>query len=166
VFDGDNLAGFTTAGASQRYQNLSCEADAIAVGHTDLWAQHLSTYGTVYTDYVFVIDALLKDNQRSSIQSRPDIVVTRPGGSLLVNNDAVSFEYQGYPELQSGVTYLQFLLYIPKSGGYQASGTYSTLLASGDNWVVARKSSAVAVPGLTRGTLGASIGNWLTSCKK
>ena len=166
VNDGDNLAGFTKIGALQLYQNLACKADVVAVGHTNLSARHLSAWGTVYTDYVFVIDALLKDNQKSSIRSKPDIVVTRPGGSLLVNNDPVTFEFHGFPELNSTTTYLQFLKYIPESSAYQVLDPYSTLLASGSDWVVARRSSAVALPGLMRGVLEVSISNWLTSCKQ
>jgi len=166
VSDAENLAGFTTAAALQQYQKLACQADAVALGHTSLWAHHLSDFGTAYTDYAFVIDTLLKDNQKSSIRSKPDIVVTRPGGSLTVNNDLVTFEFQGFPNLQSGITYLQFLQYIPETFAYQAVDAFSTLVAIGNNWVVARRSSAVAVPGLTRGVLEASVGNWLTFCKK
>ena len=166
VSDGDNLAGFTKEGAVKLYQKLACQADVVAIGHISLSARHLSAWGTVYTDYVFAIDNLLKDNQNSSIRSKPDVIVTRPGGSLLVNNDPVIFEFQGFPELQSGTTYLQFLKYIPESSAYQARDSYSTLLGTGSDWVVARKASAVSLPGLTRGVLEESVGNWLTSCNK
>ena len=166
VNDSDNLSGFTKAGALKLYQNLACQADVFAIGHTSLSARHLSAWGTVYTDYIFAIDNLLKDNQGSSIRAKPGIIVTRPGGSLMVNNDPVIFDFQGFPELQSGNTYLQFLKYISESSAYQALDSYSTLLGTGSDWVVARRASAVSLPDLTRGVLEESVGNWLTSCKK
>ena len=166
VSDAENLAGFTSVGAVQRYQKLACQADAVIMGHTTLSAAHLSDFGTVYTDYVFVIDALLKDNRKSSLGSKPEVVVTRPGGSLQVSGDPVTFEYEGYPGLQSGITYLLFLQYIPATSAYQALDPFSTLVARGTNWLVARRSSAVPISGLTRGVLEASVGNWLTSCSK
>jgi hypothetical protein len=151
----------------QVYQRQACQADAILVGHTSSWAYHLSAFGTgVYGDYVFVIDSLLKDNKASPIRSKPDIVVTRPGGSLSLAEGPVTLELAAFPQLQSGLTYLQFLRYIPQSSAYQALDPLSTLVANGNNWGIARKSfSRLAVPGFTRGALEPTIGNWLTSCK-
>lgn len=166
VNDADNLSGFTKAGASALYRKLTCQSDVIALGYTTASASHLSAWGVVYTDYNFVIKALLKDNQKVPISSKRSIVVTRPGGSLLTQNNPVTFEFQGFSELQPSATYLQFLKYIPESSAYQTLDAYSTLATMGSDWVVARKSSAVVLPELPIGTLEASIEKWLTSCIK
>jgi hypothetical protein len=56
---------------------------------------------------------------------------------------------------------------IPESSAYEALDPNSTLVATGNNWVIARKLfSALTVPEFTRGVLEASIANWLTSCKQ
>lgn len=151
----------------QLYRKQACQADAIVVGHTTSSAYHLSAFGTgIYGDYVFVIDMLLKDNGASSIRSKPDIVVTRPGGSLSLSEGPVNLEMRGFPRLQVGVTYLQFLRYVPQSSSYQAFDPFSTLVGNGNNWMIARKAfSGLVVPGFTRGALEPMIGNWLTSCK-
>lgn len=165
VYDADNIAELTATGAEQLYRKLACQADSIVIGHTRLSASHLSAFGTVYTDYILVIQHLLKDNSKSPIRSAGETIVTRPGGSLLVNDDPVSFDYQGFPALQSDITYLQFLQYIPESSAYQAVNSYSTLSARGNDWVVERQPSGVALPGLPRGVLEKSLKVWLTSCQ-
>lgn len=162
-----NLAGFNKVSLLQLYQRNTCQADAIAIGHTDVWAHHLSASGTaVYADYAFVIDTLLKDNPTSSIQSRPVIVLTRPGGSLVLPEGPVTFDFQAFPHLQTGITYLQFLRYIPESSSYQALNSFSTLVATGHIWAIARKAfSGLVFPEFTRGAFEGSISNWLTSCR-
>jgi hypothetical protein len=131
-------------------------------------AYHLSAYGTaVYGDYDFVIGTLLKDNRISSIRSKPAIVVTRPGGSLTLPGGYVNNEFEQFPRFQSDALYLLFLRYIPESSAYEALDPNSTLVAAGNNWVIARKAfSGLTVPEFTRGVLEASIANWLTSCKQ
>jgi hypothetical protein len=157
----------TTTVLLRLYPKQACQADAIVVGHTSSSAYHLSASGmAIYGDYIFVIDTVLKDNQASSIRLKPDIVVTRPGGSLTLADGPVRLELPAFPLLQSGVTYLQFLRYIAQSSAYQALDPFSTLLADANNWAIARKAfSRLAVQGFTRGSLEAMIGNWLTSCK-
>jgi hypothetical protein len=166
VHDSENIRAFTPTGAVNRYQSLTCAADAVVVGHIGSKAHHLSEFGAVYTDYIFNIDTVLKDNRQLSLLSKTAVVVTRPGGALTVNNDAVSFEYDGFPALVGGGAYVQFLQFIPGTLSYQALDSFSTLMASGRDWVLPRKASAVAVVGLTRGVLEAAVGKWQGSCAK
>lgn len=164
----DDVGGMSSIAALLKlYQKIACQADAIAVGHTSLWAAHLSASRTaVYSDYVFVIDALLKDNKTFPIRSRPDIVVTRPGGLLSLPEGPVKFDFQSFPGLRAGATYLQFLRYVPESSAYHPYDSFSTLIATGSNWAIARKAlSAWVIPGFTRGALESSIGEWLKSCQ-
>jgi len=149
------------------YQKQACQADAIAVGHITASAYHLSASGaTIYGDHIFVVDALLKDNQSSSIRQRPDIIVTRPGGSLVLPEGPVNVDPESFPRFQPDTTHLIFLKYIAETSAYQAIDSFSTLIARGNNWVIAAKPySNLALPGFTRGALEATISSWLTSCK-
>jgi len=162
-----NVAGLNNNALLRLYQKRACQADAIVIGHAVSWVHHLSASGTaVYGDYDFAIAAVLKDNQAHSVLLRPGIIVTRPGGSITLAGGPVNFQFEGFPHLQSGITYLQFLKYIPASSGYYAVDPFSTLMASGNNWLITRKAfSRFVVPGFTIGALEASIGQWLTSCK-
>ena len=164
VYDAENLAGFTSAGAVLKYRKLACQADGVVIGHTNRSVSHLSAYGSVYTDYELVVDTWLKTAPKSQTSPGPAIVVTRPGGSLVVANDPVSFEYEGFPELKAGATYLQFVQYIPTSQAYQAIDPFSTLISMGNDWVVARGSSSIPVSGLSRGVLETELRTWLKTC--
>ncbi|MBC8165067.1 MAG: hypothetical protein H7Y20_04240 [Bryobacteraceae bacterium] len=165
VNDAENLGGLTPAFARETYSKLTCKADAVVIGQTQQSVSHISDWGTVYTDYVFAITAILKDNARSLIRQKATLILTRPGGSAMLGGDPVSSSYRGFPELKQGAIYLQFLHYIPESSAYETYDAYSTLIATGQEWVVARQGSAVALPGLNRGVLETTINEWLRSCR-
>jgi len=114
----------------------------------------------VYSDYIFAVDEIFLNNL-----PKPEIVLTRPGGALLVNGDSVSFRFENSPELKPGQQYLQFLRLIPQSSAYGALDSFSTLRRNGDSWVLVRASSAVTVPGLTYQNLEATLKDWRNSCK-
>jgi hypothetical protein len=149
------------------YQRQACAADAIVVGHITSSLYHLSAAGTaVYGDYIVVIDSLLKDNRATSIRPKADMVVTRPGGTLLLPEGPINFDRQGFPRLELGTMYLQFLRYIPQSGAYEAINEWSTLIAKEANWLIARKRfDRLVLPGFTRGGLEDAISKWMQACK-
>jgi hypothetical protein len=148
------------------YQRLSCDADVIATGHTDAWSHHLSdSGGAIYGDYVFIIDTLLKDNNTSSLSSHADIVVTRPGGSLSLQQGPVSYEDQSVPLLHSGAQYLVFLHYLKESDSYEPFDYSSTLSLKYRQWFIYRKAfSGRIISGLEQGPFEKLITNALTSC--
>lgn len=75
----------------QVYERETWQADAIVTGQATASASHLSSYATsIYSDYIFVIGNVLKDNAASPIGSRPDMVVTRPGGELTLPDGPVT----------------------------------------------------------------------------
>lgn len=164
VSDSDNIAGFTADGAQRFYKKRACAADAIVIGHSSASASHLSTFGSVYTDNVLSIDAVLLDNQSSSIAKASTIVVTRPGGSVVVNGDPVSFRYRSSPELKSTDTYLQFLQYIPASSAFIDLDAYSTLKRDHDSLLLFRNGSNIAVTGLTFSGIKSTISGWRNNC--
>lgn len=64
--DAHRVSGFTATGAEELYRKLACVADSIAAGHITASVSHVSTFGMVYTDYVFAVDNLFWTEERSS----------------------------------------------------------------------------------------------------
>lgn len=161
------LAGLTDAALLDIHKQRACLADAVAIGRPVAESSHLSAYGTtVYTDYVFVVDTLLKDNAKAAIRGRSYIVVTRPGGSIDLADGPVKYESQEYPKLRPDGATLQFLRFIPESGSYHAIDGLSTFVATPDGWSIARAAAAArTLPEFKRGALEAVIQNWLKSCE-
>jgi hypothetical protein len=149
----------------QQYQVRACVADAIAVGHVTEWKAHLSSRATaIYSDYVFVIDALLKDNLASSIQLQPAIVVSRPGGAITLEDGPIRLEDKAYPALLPSTKYLLFLRYIPGTSGYAPVDSFSTFAATEAGWDIAGP-KVVPRTAFTHDELETTIHNWLASCK-
>jgi hypothetical protein len=151
----------------ENFEKQACRADAIVIGYpSGSSAYHLSAGGTtVYGDHIFVLQEVLKDNPAAPIGSRKAIVVTRPGGALVISGDPVHVSSGVFPALQAGKSYLLFLRYIPQSGAYHAIDSFSTLSLNQDNWVLYRNGfGGVPVPGLTRGGVADTVGSWVQSC--
>ena len=167
VHDADSLKDITNSGAEAIYEKLSCNADLVVLGKVMANTSHLSFWGTVYTDYLFHVESIwrakpLNTNPPSLNQQ---IIITKPGGALLVNGDPVSFEFEGFPELKPGITYIQFVKLIPESLAYQSINEYSTLEANGEDWSLIRGSSRIKIPRLNQDGIRVSVSNWTKSCK-
>ncbi len=154
------------------YQRLVCsaEVDLIAIGHPIQQLSHLTPSNkSVYTDYDFVVDQVVKNNAAAPLSLQEHIVVTRLGGVVNVTTAfgpaTIEMNMGFYPPLETGTTYLMFLGYVRASGGYQTGGMNGTLVAVGGQWMMARKAfSKMVVPGLSRDILPSNIGTWLASC--
>lgn len=145
-----------------------CSADAVVIGHTILEKAHLSAYRTaVYTDYLFVVDSVLKDNVRSPIRAQAQLVVTRVGGSIVLPNGPVKYEPEEFAGLQTTDVYLQFLRFIPETGSYHAIDGFSSFSLKGNRWAMTRRSAAARVlPEFNRGSFEKVITAWAASpCK-
>ena len=151
----------------EMYKRDTCQADAIVVGHATASASHLSaSAASIYSDYIFVIDGVLKDNTASPIASKRAIVVTRPGGELTLPDGHVSVVELDFPYLETGVTYVEFLKYVPQSTGYQAIGPSSTLRNDNGNLTIARQAfSNIVLPEFTMSGIGPAVASWLALCK-
>jgi hypothetical protein len=149
------------------YQKYICQADAIVTGHATASASHLSASTiSIYSDYIFVIANVLKDNPASPIASKRDIVVTRPGGELTLPDGHVTLEDQDFPHLETDVTYVDFLKYVPQSTGYRPIGLFSTLRNNNGNLTIARQGfSNIALPGFTMAGIGPTVTSGLALCK-
>ena len=152
----------------QQYSKQACRADAILIGHATSFAYHLSSSGTgIYGDYLFAIENIVKDNPTASLRSIAEVVVTRPGGMLTLADGPITLDMKAFPRLQPNDTYLMFLRHIPQSSAYQALDVSSTLVASGNRWMLARQAfSELSLPELTRGVFETTItSGWLPACK-
>ncbi len=158
----------TRAQMIELYRKMSCSADAIVFGHTDVWMHHLTASRTnIHTDYDFTVEGVIKNNGASPLDAGKRIVLTRLGGLMQLGTGTmktVDLQVDMYPHLQANTSYLIFLSYIPASGGYAAYGPNATFVGN-SQWTIARKSLAgVVLPELSRGVLENSITNWLRSC--
>ena len=152
----------------QKYAKQACRADAIVVGHPTSSAFHLSSAGTgIYGDYIFSVETIVKDNAATALRQTPQIIVTRPGGSLTLSDGPVTLDLKAFPRLESNLTYLMFLRYLPQTSAYSTIDSLSTLVANDTRWMVARKAfSGILLPELLRGSFEATVTtSWLTNCK-
>jgi hypothetical protein len=127
------------------YQDLTCHAEAVLTGKVSGSMAHLSASGgAIYSDYVFAVESVLKENPRAAIRPGAHIVVTRPGGSLPVTGGSVRYDNQAFLPLQSGGNYLLFLHQIGKTGAYEPASVeahgsvFSTLQLSDSQWKIYR----------------------------
>lgn len=162
-----NVMGYTDTILLDLYKRYSCLADAVVIGHAGPSVPHLSSYGTtVYSDYIITADLILKDNVRSPIKVKSTIVVTRPGGTLVLGSGPVKYISQGFPNLMPGRSYLQFLRYISESRSYNAIDESATLESREGTWQIIRGAlTNRTVPiDFKNGIFESSIARWLIGC--
>jgi len=118
----DNLPAYPNVAL----RRLACGADAIIVA-IPVKAETAITSGGdfLFTDSLFHVDSVTK----GALEPGNDIVVTRPGGQLSLNGHSVRTEVSGFPQFQTGRSYLLFLKYLPDSKSYQAFRVGSFTLA-------------------------------------
>jgi hypothetical protein len=160
----DNIDTRTLATA---FQKKTCKADAILIGRSDSAAYHLSeTQTSVYGDYSFVIDDILKSNSSSLLVVSQKIVVTRPGGSISLFEGPVNVRFDAYPQFKPNMSYLLFLRYLPQSKSYEMIDSSSTLEQTNVSWQIATKSlPSVNSADLSRDKFISSIQKWLGNCR-
>jgi hypothetical protein len=152
----------------QLYPQNACKADVIASGHVNLAASNLSAYGTtVYTDYDFAIDRLLKKQSRVACQIRSRHSGDQARWLCHSAGGPREFQLAGTPATPAGIDVpavsclhpRQFLLPCRRfilnlnSGREQLDDCPSGFFCHDP-------------PRFGRRTLEAAIGSWLTSCGK
>lgn len=101
--------------------NLASKADAVVIGTVTNKSSQLTENGAfVFTDYDLTIEEVLKENGTDSIQSHSSIVMTRPGGRILLEGRIVTARDRAFKPLAIGGRYLLFLKYLPTTGAYYA----------------------------------------------
>ncbi|HKS29217.1 MAG TPA: hypothetical protein VJS44_15420 [Pyrinomonadaceae bacterium] len=101
--------------------NLASTADAVVIGTVANKSSQLTENGAfVFTDYDVAVEEVLKENGSNNIQSQSSIVVTRPGGRILLEGRIVTARDRTFKPFAVGGRYLLFLKYIPTTGAYHA----------------------------------------------
>ena len=168
IITNDPVQPGTPVQVIESYKKLACLADSIAIGHPNTWLYHLTESGaSIYTDYDFVVETVLKDNRTSPLAAH--VVLTRPGGSLKLGTgqlQTINAKPEIFPPLQTTMRYMLFLKYVPASGGYEAYGGNATLVASAGRWNVVRKAlSNIALPEFALTVMEQNVLAWVSSCE-
>jgi hypothetical protein len=116
-------------------------------GKVDASKAHLSASGSsLYSDYDFEINSVLKNDPHSPLEPTFHIVLTRPGGKIPVTGGFIQYLNQMFLPPGLDKTYLLFLNQVPAPGTYQPASVgskgqvFSTLelQPSGTQWRVHR----------------------------
>lgn len=115
------------------FQRLTCNSDAVVVGKvTNKNSQLSEDKKSVFTDYEFVIEKVIKDSSPLKLQNTNAITVTRSGGVVLLNNQLVRVFDKSYKLLEIGNKYLLFLDFIKESDSFKASDVRGTFDIDGE----------------------------------
>ncbi len=98
----------------------ACVADAIVLGIVADQSPHLTKEETfIFTDYTISVGEVFKENPAAVIEPGGSIIVTRPGGTLILDGRSVKANDEDYPLLRLARRYLLFLQFIPQTGAYR-----------------------------------------------
>src|SRR5437016_12760510 len=101
----------------QELSMFASNSDLVVLAKADSETTH-TTKDFLYTDWNFVVEEVLKDNPKASVQPGTTILVTRPGGKLVINKRMVYANCADFREFYSGQEYLLYLRYVPETGAY------------------------------------------------
>jgi hypothetical protein len=112
--------------------NRACESDLIVVGITGKSTSHATAdQGYIYTDWKFTVENVLKNNSKAPAKQGSQIVVTRPGGTLLINGRTVSAKREDFRNFGEGEELLLYLRFVPQTGAYLMSGPTGFVFGNG-----------------------------------
>jgi hypothetical protein len=102
---------------------MACTADAVIRGNVLDEVSNLTDDETfVLTDATISVEEILKDNALAPIPRGSTVIVTRPGGTIMLGGHKLTARYAEFKEFRIGGQYLLFLKYFPKTGAFVASG--------------------------------------------
>jgi hypothetical protein len=141
--------------SEQFITNLTCEADAVVFGTVVNKEGHMTDDQTfAYTQYEFLPQEIVKDNAASPIQLEKPIIVTRPGGLLLIDDQLISVNDESFEQLNPNSQYLLFLRFVPEANGYVASNPQGDFVLQDKNFKsISRRGTPVERDGLSSSEL-------------
>jgi hypothetical protein len=120
---------------SEFFKGLSCSSDAIVVGSVKSKSSHLTEDETfVYTEYVFSIKDVVKDNISSPIKLNSNIEIARPGGVIKLDNRRITVEDKSYETLKKNEDYLLFLHFVASTKGYVVASNQGDFILEGNSF--------------------------------
>jgi hypothetical protein len=104
------------------FGRLSDESDAIIRGKAIKKTSQITEDDSfIFTDYIFFVTEVIKNNPVSPIQTGAKVTVTRPGGKVVFNGIIVTAINEAYKFLPLNRELVLFLKYVPEIGAYQAT---------------------------------------------
>ena len=95
-----------------------CGPDAVIVGSVQSRTSQLTENRKwVFSELSVLVDQVVKDNPQASIGKGDTVLITRSGGTILLNKKKVDVQPPG-GHLRGGVSYLFFLKYLPETNSY------------------------------------------------
>jgi len=109
---------------------LAFKSNLVVVGKAETRKSHVNDDKSwLYSDWTFTVE-VLKDNPAAPVQAGATILVTRPGGQLVINGRLVNANCTDFREFISGQEYLLFLSFFSETGAYMSGGTAAFALSS------------------------------------
>ena len=103
---------------------LASRSDLIVLAKAEAGTTHMNAdRDFLYTDWNFVVEEVLKDNPKASVQPGATILVTRPGGKLQINGRMVHAACADFEDFSSRQEYLLYLGFVPETGAYASGGS-------------------------------------------
>lgn len=141
---GGRILGIELSGQSQvltesetpenYFGELVRASDAVINGRvTKKLSQITEDDAFLFTDYDVVLTEVVKDNSAKPLTVGATIIVTRPGGKVVVNGIIVRAHDSGFEPLELNRPLLLFLRYIPESGAYRATRDTGTFEVDGSS---------------------------------
>jgi hypothetical protein len=105
------------------FKKLADQSDAIIRGRIIKKVSQVTEDDTfIFTDYDVSVIEVLKNNVISSLENGSSIIVTRPGGKIVVNDVVMYIKDHSYlPLPNNNNEVVLFLKYIPETGAYQTA---------------------------------------------
>lgn len=102
-------------------RRASCDADAVVVAVVKAKSPQLTEDESfIFTDYEVTVEQILKDNESATIVPGSIITMTRPGGTILLNNKTARAVDESFPPLRLRQRYVLFLQFLPAIGTYRS----------------------------------------------
>jgi hypothetical protein len=115
-------------------KRMTCAADAIVLGTVKTSASQITEgQNFLFTDYVLLVQQVLKNNSRSPIQQEAEIDITRPGGAVLIGNKRITAIDESLLPLRRGKQYLLFLRYLPETESFASIETGESYELNGND---------------------------------
>jgi hypothetical protein len=117
-------------------RRMTCDSDAVLVGQVKDKVSQLTENGEfTFTDYQVITEVILKNNTAAPINPQSTIIVTRPGGAILLNGKVIRGIDLSYKPFELGGRVLLFLKFIPATGAYETFRGEGSFMITGDELI-------------------------------
>jgi hypothetical protein len=110
---------------------MTADSDAVLVGVVKEKNSQLTESGKfIFSDYLFQVEDVIKNNPKKPISTSELITLIRPGGKILLNGFTVTATDESYQNLNAGEKYILFLKFVPETGAYQSVNPEGSFLTN------------------------------------